>query len=823
MTCNSEVILGVLRDVRYACRSLRTGPGFAAAAILTLALGIGANTAIFSVVEGVVLSPLPFRQPDRLVMVRENNLTLKREMSVSYPDFLDWQRTARSFEQMAAIRFGSFDLTSPGTPEHLDGEELSAGFFSTLGVKPILGREFSPEEDRRHGAPVVMIGNGFWKNRFAGSTKALGQSITLNGVDRTIIGVIPAGFRPWIAAVDVDVYTPLGQGDPLLVDDRTVHPGIGCIARLRSGATMAQASAEMGAVQNRLNRLYPPADRGLGADVVSVKEEIFGDVTRILLMLWGAVGLVLLIACANVANLLLAHSVARTREFAIRSALGASRARIACQLLAESAILALAGGVLGLIAGTWGVAPALAAVAGSLPRSENIGVNMPVLLFAFGVSVAVGILFGLAPALRSSSADLQASLTKGGRGLTSGHDRSQRVLAIVQMALTLVLLTGASLLFRTIHNLWQVNPGFNTRHIITFRAGLSPSATQTPSNTRIAYRQLTERIRQIPGVEAADLTALVPLSQNGNAGPFLVGSETPKALSEAPRANFYWTGPDYVRTMEIPLLRGRFFTLQDTTKTEPVIVIDSVLAHTYFPGANPVGQTLTIPHWTVARVIGVVAHVRHWGMDDSNRYTQNQIYASLYQLLDEWLPIFQHDVTITVRTPLPPAAIMPAIKAVVYGVGSGQPVYAIRTMREIVSKSMAAQRFPMILLGAFAGLALLLASVGIYGVTSYATAQRVREIGIRMALGARKQDVLRMVLGQGLRMALIGIAIGVASALVLARVLSSFSHLLYGVGAGDPLTLMAVSLVLTGAALLACYIPARRVARLDPLIALHHE
>jgi predicted permease len=688
-------------------------------------------------------------------------------------------------------------------------------------VKLTLGRDFAREEDQSGGAPAVIVSNRLWRNRFAGSAEALGRSITLDGSNYTVVGVLPSAFR--LFGNEADVYTPLGQGDPLIIDDRTIHPGIGCIARLRPGVTVAQARADMGAVQDRLNQTYPAADRGLGADVAPLKQEMVGDVSRTLLMLLGAVGLVLLIACANVANLLLTRSVARSREFAIRSALGASRGDIAGQLLAESVLLSLAGGSLGLVAAKLGAGPALAALAGNLPRSENIGVNLPVLLFTLGISITVGILFGLAPALKSSSTDLQASLKEGGRGSAGGHHRAQHVLVVVQMAMTLVLLTGASLLFRTIHNLWEVNPGFNTQSIITFKVGLSASVTKTPSTTRIAYQQLTERIRQISGVEAADLTVLVPLSREGNAGPFLTGSEAPTSMSEAPRANFYWTGPDYVRTMEIPILRGRFFTPDDTTKSAPVVVIDSVLAHTYFPDTEPVGRTIIIPHWGAARVVGVAGHVRHWGMDDADRYTQNQIYASFYQLLDEWVPLFQRNVTITVRTPLPLAAVMPAIKAVVYGVGGGQPVYNVRTMRELVSESMTSQRFPMILLAAFAVLALLLASVGIYGVVSYSMAQRVREIGIRMALGAVNWDVLRMVIGQGLRLALAGVAAGAVVSLVLARVLSSFSQLLYGVRAMDPLTFIAVSLVLISAALLACYIPARRAIGLDPTIALRHE
>jgi predicted permease len=383
--------------------------------------------------------------------------------------------------------------------------------------------------------------------------------------------------------------------------------------------------------------------------------------------------------------------------------------------------------------------------------------------------------------------------------------------------------SGASLLFRTIHNLWEVHPGFNTQQIITFKVGLSPSVTKTPSAIRIAYRQLTERIRQIPGVRAADFTVLVPLSQRANAGPFLVGPQAPISMAEAPRANFYWTGPDYLQTMEIRLLRGRFLTPEDTTNSERVVVIDSVLARTYFPDSDPVGRNITIPHWGDARIVGVVSHVRHWGLGDPDLYTQNQIYASFYQLLDEWVPLFQRDVAMIVRTPLDAATVMPAIKAAVYGADSDQPVYDVQTMQRIVSESMSSQRFPMILLGAFAGLALLLASVGIYGVISYSVSLRAHEIGIRMALGAEKRNIFRMVIGQGLRLVLAGLALGGAAAFLLARLLSSFSQLLYGVGASDPVTFGAVSLLLTAVAILACYIPARRAAKVDPMVALRCE
>ncbi len=744
---------------------------------------------------------------------------------VSGPDFQDWKRSNHSFDRISGIKWAARDLTSPGSAEHVEGREISSDFFSTLGVKLALGREFSAQEDQRGAAPVVVISDRLWKNRFGWSSDAIGKIVTMDGTDYTVVGILPPGFR---FVDDADVFTPLAQEVGPLADDRSAHGGILCIGRLKPGVTADQAQADMRIIQNGLNQLYPDADSGLSVDVISLKQELVGefagDTDKTLLLLLGAVGLVLLITCANVANLLLARSAARNGEFAVRLALGASRARVVRQLMTESVILSLAGGVLGLVIAMWGSRPILAALPLDMPGIKDAGVNFPVLLFTFGIALFVGILFGVLPAFRSSRTDLQSVIRQGGRGNLRGRNRAQSLLVIVQMALTLVLLTGASLLFRTVHKLWSVNPGFHTQNIITFKIGLSPSATKTPQSARVAYQQLIDRIGRIPGVDAAELTNSVPLSRGGGYGPFWVDDERPPSVSEAPRTLMSQAGPDYLRVMGIPLLRGRFFTPQDKIETEPVVVIDSFLANAFFPGKDAVGHTITTPQTgDVWRIIGVVGHVDHTELGRRDQYSQSQAYFPFYQLQDRFMPYWSRGINVVVRTPLESAAILPAIKKVVYGAENDQPVYDVRTIEKIVSDSMSSQRLTMILLGAFALLALLIASVGIYGVISYLTAMRTQEIGIRMALGAERGDVLRMVLAQGMRLAVAGIVIGIIAALIAGRLLSSFSRLLYGVGSGDPLTLITVSLALISATLLACYIPARRAANVDPMITLRYE
>jgi predicted permease len=812
---------GLLQDLSYALRQLRKNPGFTVVAVVTLALGIGANTAIFSVVEGVVLAPLPYFQPDRLVMIWETNPRFPRVWN-SYPNFQDWQRSTRSLQQLAAFREQGVDLTYPGAASHIKDSQISSGFFRTLGMELPLGREFTPQEDQPGGAPTVVISNHFWRERFSSSPEALGKTVTLNGIDYSIVGVAPARFR---LNVNADVYTPLGQLDALILKNRGDHDGIFTFARMKPSVSISQVQAEMSTIQNNLDHLYPDDNRDLGIYVESLKQAIVGDAGETLALLLGAVGLVLLITCANIANLLLARSAARSREFAIRSALGANRARIARQLLTESVILSLAGACLGLVIAFFGIRSVLSAVPDLLPRSENIGVNAVVLLYTLVVSLIVGILFGLAPALKKWSVNFQSVLKESGGGGIVGHRRTQSSLVTVQVASTLVLLVGTGLLLRTILLLWNVNPGFDTKNVISLKVGVSHVLTKTPSGTRVVYEQLIEGIRQIPGVKAAEFTTAVPLTGQSGYLPFWLDSHKLDSLQGAPRLQPFLAGPDYLRTMAIQLLQGRFLEESDTVKTPCVAVIDKNFSEKFFPDGKPLGHTITagFAAFGPCEIVGVVNHVRNAGLSDSGLSSQYQAYYSLHQDPDQWVPLNYPDASIIIRTPLDVATLVSAVKGAIFDAGSEEPIYNVQTMQEIISDSMSAQRFPMILLSAFAGLALLLAAVGIYGMISYSITQRVREIAIRMALGANQRNVLRLFVGQQLKLVLWGIAIGSATALVITKTVASFSHLLYGVTSSDPITFVAVPLLMIVLAVLASYLPARRAAQVDPMVALRSE
>jgi predicted permease len=805
-------------DLRLSLRTLAHSPSFTAIAVITLALGIGANTAMFSVVHGVILAPLPFQQPDRLVFVWQNRPGVP-QLDASYPNFEDWQRTSRSFDSMAALAFHSFNLTSPGSAEHLIGLRASSGFLATLGIRPVIGRDIAPSEDQVNAKPVVLVSNRLWRERFHSDPQVAGRSLVLDGKSFTVIGVLPADFHFFD---DTEVITPLRPDMPKIYAERS-GDAIAVLARLRSGLNMGQAEAEMTTIQQSLDRQYPDADRAIGITLASLKQQMVGDVEGTILLLFGAVSLVLVIACANFANLLLVRSTARAREFGIRAALGASRTNMVRQLLTESLLLSLTGGAVGIAFAGLGLRLLLAAIPYALPRSQNIGLHVPVLLFTLLTSILVGILFSLVPALQSARPDIQAAMRQNARGPTVGRNVLLSRMIIAQFALTLVLMTCAGLLLRSIRNLSRVNPGFDTRHVISFQVGLSPSLTNSPAAMRNAYEQLLARIRRVPGVEAADITNIVPLSGEDNGGPFWIGSAQPASFQEAPHALYFWTGPDYLRTMGIPLLQGRFFTPDDRISSAKVVVIDSVLAKAFFPGRSPLGQTLTVAHWGAAHIVGVVGHVRHWGLDDPGTYNPRQIYIPVYQLPDSMVNDFFRNLTLLVRTSLHAADLMPRVRDVIYGSAPDQPVYSVKSIEDVVSESMASRRLPILLLGSFAGLALMLATIGIYGVVSYSVMRRTQEIGIRMALGADRGRIFKMIARQVVWMAGMGLGLGTLASMMVLRMVPSFSHLLYGVSNSDPLTLLGVSAVLLISALFACYVPARRAMHTEPLDSLHCE
>ncbi len=805
----------LLQDIRFALRQLRRNPGFTAVAVITLALGIGANTAIFSVVYGVLLRPLPYPNPDRLVSVYETEGPGTYE-PVPYPDFRDWQRENHSFTQLAAEMGDDLILTGPEGTEYVQVSDVSADFFSTLGVKVVLGRQFLPEEDKQGGRPVAIISHRLWEQHFGGSSRALGKALALSGKDYTIVGILPPGFRLYGEA---EVYIPLGQGHPSWTQDRKIRNGIYVIGRLKPGLTLEQARADMELVQAAIAKAYPDSDKGVGAALRPLRQEFVGNFSRTLMLLMVAVGLVLLIACANVANMTLARFTTRSREFAIRSALGAGRARLIRQLLVESTMLGVTGGALGLTIAQWGTHPVLALVPGGLPRSQGIRVEPHVLLFTLAASIFTGILFGLAPALVTTRANLQEGLKEGARATQAAPHRTQGLLVVAETALTLVLLVASGLMMRTMWGLWHVSPGFNPHQAVTFSVAIAPQGASSPQKIRLAFRRLLRQAKSVPGVRAAGLTNMVPLGDVTSSIGFWFGpaATPPRDSSLVHPSLLSITTPGYFRALEIPLLRGRFFTAEDATASPHMAVIDDALARKFFPGTDPLGKRINVMFLGPAEIVGIAGNVKHFGLASN---AKPEIYFPLDQVPDQLMSMTLGGMDLIVRSPLSPVTIIPAIRRALMGPGEGQALFRAQTMEEVISNSTAGTQLPSVLLGTFACLALLLASVGIYGVVSYSASRRTHEIGIRMALGAQKNDVLKMVVRQGLRLAIIGVAVGVTGALALTRFLSS---LLYGVKPTDPLTFVAVSLILIAVALVACYIPARRAANVDPMVALRHE
>jgi predicted permease len=816
-------IRSVIADCRYGFRQLRNNPGFTAAAILVLALGIGANTALFSIINGVLLRPLPFPHPEQLMVLRESKPNFATG-SVPYVNFLDWQKENRTFAAMSVSRSNrSVMLTGLGGAEQLNVVLLGPGFFELLGVNPALGRTFSADELRISAAPVVMLSAAFWERKFASSREVAGKSIALDGRAFEIVGVVPASFDYLGQFRNVDVYLPIVQWDNPLLMKRGAGLGIGGVGRLRPGVSVEQARTDMDRVSRNLEAAYPDTNKGTGAVLIPLERWMIGGVRSSLFVLFGAVGFVLLIACVNVANLLLARSTRRTQEFAVRTALGAGRSRIVRQLLVESVLLVSLGGSVGLLLAALGTKTALSVLPSALPRAAEIGVDGNVMIFAVLLSLAAGILFGLAPALKAARRDPQQALQEGGRGGSGGRHRLQGALVAAEVSLALVLLVGAGLMIRTLSALQKVNPGFDADKVAVFSFALPPTMSNPSADSvRATFRQVQERFQAAPGVEAVSFSwGALPLAGDDEWLFWVDGQPTPQNDSEMKWAIEYVVGPDYQRLMGISMRSGRFFTEQDDERGARVVVIDEVLAKKFFDGQNPVGKRLHLQSTgDVAEIVGVAAHVNQWGLDSDDRETlRAQLYFPFWQLPDKTMAQSASGIGVVVRSGKP-GTVFGSIREVNRQMSAGQVVFGAQTMEEIISSSLQQRRFSMILLGVFAGLAVLLSSVGIYGVVSYIVGQRTHEIGVRVALGAGRADVLRLVLTEGAKMTAAGLAVGLAASFALTRLVT---NLLFGVSPTDPLTLAAVVLLLAGVSLLACYIPAWRASTVDPSITLRYE
>src|SRR5215472_13004949 len=810
----------LVEDLRFAVRMLLKSPAFAAIAILTLALGMGANTALFSVVNGVLLNPLEYPHPGQLVAIYGKTEGFDQG-PIAYQNFLDWQRDSQTFSSMAIYRNQDYTLIGTGDGERVRGYMISAGFFSTLGVQPLLGRTFRPDDDQPGAAPVVILGGGFWKRKFGSSLEIVGKSLVLNGTSSTVVGVIPAGFTFY--GQDRDVYTPIGQWTDPSFRDRRIDMSAHAVGRLKPGVTLSQAKAEMDAIAQNLAAAYPVADKAVGITLVSLKEDIVGNVQPLLIVLLAAVGFVLLIACANVANLLLARAVGRSRELALRAALGASQSRVIRQLLTESLFLGGVGGALGLLLAVWGTKAVLGTLPGTFPRAKEVSLDWRVLLFAMGSALFAGIVFGLAPALKSSRTDLLEVLKEGGRGLSGTRHRLQGVFVAGEVAMALLLLVGAGLMVRTLRALWRVNPGFNPSHAITFALSMPATPATDSAETRARLRHFDDKMRAIPGVEAVSVTlGSRPMIHDSSLPFWIEGQPRPANLQDMPQAMFYLVEAGFEQAMGIALERGRFITNQDDERAPVVVTIDDVFARTYFPNENPVGKRIHLATFDVtAEIVGVVGHVKQWRLDaDPKPAIQAQFDYPLMQLPEKLMPLVADSVAVVLRTQGDPTLVTGYVRRAVAEIDPREVVYNVRTMQEVVSSSFAARRLSMILLSVFAALALALACVGIYGVISYLVGQRTHEIGVRVSLGAQPSDVLRLVVGQGVRMALMGVGIGIGAALGLTRLMA---NQLFGVSAHDPWTFAGVALLLLLVAVAACYVPARRAMRVDPIVALRCE
>ncbi|MEN3370642.1 MAG: hypothetical protein V7609_2785 [Verrucomicrobiota bacterium] len=804
------------QDLRYAARMLARAPSFTAIAVLALALGIGANTAIFSVVNKVLLQPLPFKNPNELVIIWENATHLGFPKNTpSAANFLDWREQSTLFTGMVAMAPKDFNLTGVGEPERLDGRRVSATTFDLLGVRPRLGRGFLPEEDKP-GTKVVILSDGLWQRRFGADPQIVGQSLNLNGESYSVVGVMPPGIDlPGFLNWKDQLWVPIAFSSEE-AQSRGNHY-LEVMARMKPGVTLKQARVEMETIAGRLAQQYPEENLRISTVMNPVHEELVGDIKPALLVLLGAVGFVLLIACANVANLLLARAAVRQKEIALRLALGASRSRLTRQFLTESVLLAILGGAVGLMFAFAGLRILTTFIPNTISQAESIGIDGKVLAFTALVAIVTGLIFGLAPAAQASNFSLNETLKEGGRDASGGSKgvRLRGLLVIAEVAVSFVLLIGAGLLISSFLHLRNLDPGFRADHLLTAKIDL-PELKYPDREHRIPFfDDVIRRVSALPGVQSAAIAGNLPLTYNGDS--MYIGVEgIPDPPPDQQRDVIYRAiGPGYFNTMGIALLRGRDFTEKDTTETGYTVVVSEKMAKHFWPGQDPIGKRLkpgsTTSDLPWREVIGVVKDVRQ---NDFVADPKLQMYMSYRQLK------FLAPNALVVRTSIDPMSLAVPLRNAVWAIDKDQPVSNIRSMKDIVSAAVARQRFSTMLLGIFATLALVLAAVGIYGVMSYSVAQRTREIGIRVALGAQRSDVLRLTVGQGFKLVLIGVGLGLASAFILTRVMAS---LLFGVSATDPITFVTISLILMGVALVASYIPALRATKVDPMVALHYQ
>ncbi len=808
----------LIQDLRYSFRMFRKSPASILAALFSMALAIGANTTVFSCINAALLTALPYRNPDRIALVwgktlAPDNYSLRNQVSAT--DIADMRAQNTVFEELSIYTGWMPILSGAGEAERISAIQVGDGYFKVLGGKPMLGRVFRPEEQQEGKDFVIVLGYGLWQKRFGGDPHIVGKSVLLSGRSYVIVGVMPRDFAPLPASLVSPVgefYRPVAE--PYDDKKRDEHH-LRAIARLKPGVALTRAEAELDGIAKRLERLHPETNTDEGIHVVSLTDDIVGEIRPVLLMLFGAVTFVLLIACANIGNLLLARSTARLKEIALRSAIGAPRGRIIRQLLTESLLLSLSGGLLGFLMTFWGRDLVQSFASSVLPLLQTIDINFRVFVYAFGISVLTGILFGLAPALKLSGTDLTGSLKEGSGGMDAfAHNSLRKTLVVSEVAVTLMLLMSAGLLIQTVIRLGRVDPGFKSVNLLTMSIGLPPIKYPDPPNWISFYRQALEKIDKIPGVESVASVSVLPMSDNFDGRGMMV-EDFPKPRGQEISVDMYVASPHYLETMRIRVLKGRALNVHDQENSPPVVLINQTMANQLWPNASPIGKRIKFPRsdgdpqpWRT--IVGVVHDVSQYGLD---RTPPMQMYLPHSQVPTSYN-------TIVVRTPVAPGVMMASVRKAIQAVDKDQAVFNITTMDELLSKSVSLRKFLMLLLVLFAALALSLATIGIYSVLSYSVTRRTREIGVRMAFGALRKDVLKMVVRQGMALVIVGIFVGTAGSLALSRLIR---RLLFEVQPSDPLTLILVSVVIAGAALAACLIPAYRATRIDPIAALHHE